>query len=46
MVSDQFFSKFKSDSKAASDNSQIVADLIRVRNGTITIRRWPQMIKW
>jgi hypothetical protein len=46
MVSDQFVSKFKSDCKAASDNSQMVADLIRVRNGIITIRIWPQMIKW
>jgi hypothetical protein len=32
MVSDQFASKFKSESKTACDNSQMVADLIRVRN--------------
>jgi hypothetical protein len=32
MVSDQFASKSKSESKTASDNSQMVADLIRVKN--------------
>jgi hypothetical protein len=46
MVPDQFVLKFKSESKTASDNSQMVADLIRVRNRIRIIRRWPQMIKW
>jgi hypothetical protein len=32
MVSEQFISKFKSVGKSAYDNSQMVSDLIRVRN--------------
>jgi hypothetical protein len=32
MVSEKFISKFKRGSKSASDNSQMVSDLIRVRN--------------
>jgi hypothetical protein len=41
MVSKQFISKFKSAS--ASDNCQMVSDLIRVRNRIRTSIRWPQM---
>jgi hypothetical protein len=32
MVSKKFISKFKRVGKSASDNSQMVSDLIRVRN--------------
>jgi hypothetical protein len=32
MVPEPFISKFKSVGKSASDNSQMVSDLIRVRN--------------
>jgi hypothetical protein len=46
MVSEQFISKFKSGGKSASDNSQMVSDLIRVRNRIRTNGRWPQMTKW
>jgi hypothetical protein len=33
MVSEQFISKFKSVSKTASDNSQMVSELISLGNG-------------
>jgi hypothetical protein len=33
MVPEQSILKFKSGSKSVSDNSQMVSDLIRVRNG-------------
>jgi hypothetical protein len=46
MVSEQFLSKCKNVSKSASDNSQMVADLIRVRNRISTVRGWPQIINW
>jgi hypothetical protein len=46
MVSEQFISKFKSGSKSASDNSQMVNDLIRVRNMIRTSIRWSQMTRW
>jgi hypothetical protein len=46
MASEQLISEIKSVSKSASDNSQMVADLIRVKNKIRTIRRLPQMIKW
>jgi hypothetical protein len=46
MVSEPFISKFKSGSKSASDNSQMVSDLIRVRNRIRTSIRWPQMARW
>jgi hypothetical protein len=46
MASEQLISEIKSVSKSASDNSQMVADLIRVKNKIGTIRRWPKMIKW
>jgi hypothetical protein len=46
MVSEQLVSKFKSMSKSASDKSQMVSDLISLRNGIETIRRRPQMTKW
>jgi hypothetical protein len=46
MVSEQFISKFKSGSKSASDNGQMVSDLIRVRNRIRTSIRWPQMTRW
>jgi hypothetical protein len=37
MVSDQFVSKFKSVSKTASDNSQMVSELISLGNKIETI---------
>jgi hypothetical protein len=37
MVSEQFISKFKSVSKTASDNSQMVSELISFRNKIETI---------
>jgi hypothetical protein len=46
MVSKQFILKFKSGSKSASDDSQMISDLIRVRNRIRKIIRWPQMTKW
>jgi hypothetical protein len=46
MVSGQFILKIKSVSKSASDNSQMVSDLISLRNKIETIRRWPQLTKW
>jgi hypothetical protein len=46
MVSEQFISKFRSVSKSAYDNSQMVSDLIRVRNGIRASIRWPQMARW
>jgi hypothetical protein len=46
MVSEQFITNFKSGSKSASNNSQMVSDLIRVRNRIRTSIRWPQMTKW
>jgi hypothetical protein len=39
MASEQLILEFKSVSKSASDNSQMVADLIRVRNKIRAIRR-------
>jgi hypothetical protein len=57
VVSNQFVSKIKSVSKTgrlgvelpcirpASDKSQMVSDLISLRNRTETIRRWPQLTK-
>jgi hypothetical protein len=39
MVSKQFISKFESGSKSASDNSQMVNGLIRVRNRIRTSSR-------
>jgi hypothetical protein len=38
MVSNKLISKFESVSKSASDNSQMVSDLISLRNTTETIR--------
>jgi hypothetical protein len=46
MFSEQFISKIKSMSNSASDNCQMVADLIRARNRIRTVRSWPQMNKW
>jgi hypothetical protein len=46
MVSKQFISKFKSVEKRESAEIQMVTDLIRVRNKTETISRWPQMTRW
>jgi hypothetical protein len=37
MASEQFISKFKSGSKSASDNSQMVSDLISLKNKIETI---------
>jgi hypothetical protein len=39
MISEQFISKIKSVSKSASDNSQMVSGLIRVRNRIRTSSR-------
>jgi hypothetical protein len=46
MVPEQLISKFKRVSRSASDNSQMVIDLIKVENRIRTIRRWPQLTKW
>jgi hypothetical protein len=46
MVSEQFILTFKSESKSASDNSQMVSELISLKNKIETIRRWPQLTKW
>jgi hypothetical protein len=45
MVSGQYISKIKSVSRSASDNSQMVIDLISLRNRIGTIRRRPQLTK-
>jgi hypothetical protein len=45
MVFVPFTSKFKSVSKTASDNIQMVNDLISLRNKTETIRGWPQLTR-
>jgi hypothetical protein len=45
MVSEQFPLKFKSIGKSAPDNSQMVSDLIRVRNRIRISIRWPQMTR-
>jgi hypothetical protein len=46
MVSEQFILNSRSGSKSAHDNSQMVGDLIRVRNRIRESIRWPQMARW
>jgi hypothetical protein len=46
MVSEQLISNSRSVSKTTYDNSQMVSDLIRVRNRIRTSSRWLQMSKW
>jgi hypothetical protein len=46
MVSEQLISNSKRVSKSASDNSQMVSELISLRKRIETIRRWPQLTKW
>jgi hypothetical protein len=41
MVSEQFNLRFKSVSKSASANSQMVSDLIMVRNRIRMSSKWP-----
>jgi hypothetical protein len=46
MVSEQFISNSRNVSRSAYDNSQMVSDLIRVRNRIRASIRWPQMARW
>jgi hypothetical protein len=45
-VPNKFISKIKSVDTRESTENQMVTYLIRVRNQTKTISRWPQMIMW
>jgi hypothetical protein len=42
----EFVSKFKRVVKRKTSDSQMVTELIRVRNRIRGISRWPQMTKW
>jgi hypothetical protein len=46
MVSTKFISKFNSGGKSVSHKSQMVNDLVRVKNMIRRIRIWFQMTKW